>query len=189
MSRRGRDAFAALAPIDVYGPRLVHAGRRRPLRYAVIALSHGGRGGFVWPTIGFAVGGQRRRMGRVETAIATAAVVASALGISTSLARTFARPRPCERGADPLVPCPEGGSFPSDQTAAAFAAAELIGSCAVEARRPLLATATALAAARVAAGVHYPSDVVAGGALGVAIGRLATRLLGRRAAGRRSPDR
>src|SRR5947207_2199054 len=127
LRRRRRDGFATLAPIDVYGARLVRGARRPPLRLIATLLSHGGRGGLVWPSIGFAFGGPRRSFGRVEAATVTAAAVGCALGVSTSLARTFARPRPCERGVRPLVPCPEGGSFPSDQTAAAFAAAEVIG--------------------------------------------------------------
>ena len=150
------------------------ARREQPLRLAATLLSHGGRGGLVWPALGFVFGGGRRGLRRVEPAIVAAAAVGSSLAISTALARAFDRKRPCEGDVQPLVPCPDGGSFPSDQTAAAFAGGEVIAWSAPAAGTALRLTAAATALARVAAGVHYPSDVIAGGVLGVAVGRTAT---------------
>lgn len=60
-------------------------------------------------------------------------------------------------------------SFPSDSITAAFAIA--VGVLVYSRRwgRPLLALAVAFAIGRIAVGVHYPSDVLAGAALGTLI--------------------
>ena len=82
------------------------------------------------------------------------------------------RHRPCQDGdATPLVACPKSASLPSDEAACAFAAAAYAA-----ARLPRLAPLLFLGAAftavsRVYVGVHYPTDVAAGGILGLVIAR------------------
>ncbi|MCU1588102.1 MAG: (type 2 phosphatidic acid phosphatase) family protein, partial [Frankiales bacterium] len=79
-----------------------------------------------------------------------------------------------------------GQSFPSDHATAAFACA--IAALLLLSRRwgvVLLALATAIGVARVAAGVHYPIDVLGSlvvAALGGLLGVLVRRFLQRRAA-------
>ena len=111
----------------------------------------------------------------------SASAIGSAYLASVALARLIERPRPCARGARARIPCPTGGSFPSDQAAAAFAAARILGWLEPSAATPLRGAASAVAIARVAARVHYPSDVIAGAAIGAAAGRAAATIGARRA--------
>jgi membrane-associated phospholipid phosphatase len=94
--------------------------------------------------------------------------VALSYGSSLLLARLIRRERPCQNGGGALIECPDGPGLPSDQTAAAFAAAHAISNRRPTLRGPLYATATAIALARVYCGVHHLSDTIAGAALGVA---------------------
>jgi membrane-associated phospholipid phosphatase len=116
----------------------------------------------------------RRAAGRGLIAIVIAAAVAN--GPAKLLVR---RRRPSRRSWPTLIPMPRSTSFPSGHSAAAFAFAT--GTCA---ELPVLAPALvplagAVAYSRVHTGVHYPSDVAAGAAIGIGSGFLATRLLPR----------
>ncbi len=104
-------------------------------------------------------------------AIAIAATVAN--GPAKLLVR---RRRPSRRSRPTLIRVPRSTSFPSGHSATAFAFAS--GACA---ELPVLAPvlvplAGAVAYSRVHTGVHYPSDVAAGAAIGIGSGVLATRL-------------
>jgi membrane-associated phospholipid phosphatase len=119
------------------------------------------------------LGGRRgqRAAGRGVIAIAIAAVVAN--GPAKLIAR---RRRPFSRSRPALIRVPRSTSFPSGHTAAAFAFAT-----AASAEMPILAPALvpvagAVAYSRVHTGVHYPSDVTAGLAIGVGSGLIAGRL-------------
>jgi membrane-associated phospholipid phosphatase len=115
----------------------------------------------------------RRAAGRGVTAIAIAASVAN--GPAKLLVR---RRRPLPRFGRTLIPMPRSTSFPSGHSASAFAFAT--GACAEQpALAPLLVPlAGAVVYSRVHAGVHYPSDVVAGAAIGVGAGLLARHVPG-----------
>jgi undecaprenyl-diphosphatase len=71
-----------------------------------------------------------------------------------------------------LVPLPHGSSFPSGHATTSFACAVVLASVARtrRARALLLALATLIALSRLYVGVHFPLDVIAGAALGAAIG-------------------
>ncbi|MGD9694242.1 MAG: phosphatase PAP2 family protein [Thermoleophilia bacterium] len=75
---------------------------------------------------------------------------------------------PLDGAADALVALPGDASFPSGHAATAFAAAVVVGAAHPRLRAPLLALAGMVALSRIYLGVHYPLDVAAGGALGVA---------------------
>jgi undecaprenyl-diphosphatase len=141
-----------------------------------------------WPLI-IAVGGLAdvaRRRWLPAGALAAGAAAAFA-GVTVLLLKDlFDRPRPpvAHSGLDPVGVVPISASFPSGHAATAFAAAVAVGVLYPRLRWPLFALASLVALSRVYLGVHYGSDVLAGSALGVAIG-LATALLVRRA--QRSP--
>ena len=75
------------------------------------------------------------------------------------------------------VRMPLSTSFPSGHSAAAFAFASGVGSVAPRAAVPLRALAAIVAYSRVHTGVHYPGDVLAGGLIGTAFGRLTAHAL------------
>lgn len=114
----------------------------------------------------FAAGGPAGR----RAAVAGGLSAALALLIAHFLAGAVDRPRPfvTHPGAHLFVNHAADPGFPSDHATAAFAIAmalwlrlRVIGAAA-------LVLAAVLALARVAIGVHYPADVVAGAAIGMA---------------------
>ncbi|WP_328610588.1 phosphatase PAP2 family protein [Amycolatopsis sp. NBC_00345] len=119
-----------------------------------------------------------RRRGAAELAAAVWVPVAVgvALVFDTVLKSAFAEVRPCRvvAGVHTLLPCdaPTDYAFPSNHTVivAAFAAAVLL----VNRRWGWWAVgfAVLVGISRVYIGAHYPHDVVAGFALGMAVGLL-----------------
>jgi undecaprenyl-diphosphatase len=94
-----------------------------------------------------------------------------ALGIAQVITDLWDRPRPFVAhpgSAHLFISHASDASFPSDHATAAFAIAVSILLRSRKAGWLALAMATVLAVARVAVGVHYPSDVIAGAALGTA---------------------
>lgn len=88
------------------------------------------------------------------------------------LKRGTRRQRPFEQCADirACVAVPDAFSFPSGHTLHAVAFALLLGTAYPALAAPLWALAGLIGAARVVLGVHYPSDVLVGAAIGVATG-------------------
>jgi undecaprenyl-diphosphatase len=95
------------------------------------------------------------------------------------LKRRFRRPRPCERAPHPRfhVPPPDAFSFPSGHAMSACAIATALGLHA-PVWAPLLAfVAVSVGISRVVLGLHYVTDVLAGGVLGCILGLAAATLL------------
>ncbi len=113
----------------------------------------------------------RRAAERGITAIVIPAAVAN--GPAKLLVR---RRRPSARAWPALVRVPRSTSFHSGHRAAAFAFATVTSAELPLLASVLLALAGAGAYSRVHTGVHYPSDVAAGAAIGVGPGPLASRL-------------
>lgn len=109
----------------------------------------------------------RRAAARGLLSIALAACLAN--GPAKLLAR---RPRPSADSKAPLIRMPRSTSFPSGHSATAFAFAT--GACREwPLLTPLLLPLAAIVGySRVHTGVHYPSDVAAGAAIGVGSGVL-----------------
>jgi decaprenylphosphoryl-5-phosphoribose phosphatase len=95
-------------------------------------------------------------------------VVLTAFLANTAIKQVVRRPRP-DLGPDfaPLASTISSLSYPSAHAATSFAAAGALGPS-----WPLYAAAGAMALTRPYLGVHYPSDVLAGAALGWAVERL-----------------
>jgi membrane-associated phospholipid phosphatase len=80
------------------------------------------------------------------------------------------RPRPRLEGLPPLSSTMTDRSYPSAHAATSFAAARTLSRQLLGA--PVYALAVGMALSRPYLGVHYPSDVLAGAALGEAVARL-----------------
>jgi membrane-associated phospholipid phosphatase len=80
------------------------------------------------------------------------------------------RTRPRLDGLPPLATVPSDLSYPSAHAATSFAAARVLSEALPAA--PLYAAAGLMAATRPYLGVHYPSDVLAGTLLGLALAEL-----------------
>ncbi|MEU3980367.1 phosphatase PAP2 family protein [Streptomyces sp. NPDC026672] len=132
---------------------------------AARALSLAGEHAALWLATGLAgaaVDGARRGSWVRGTALVAGAHVAS-MGVK----RVVRRARPTH--VTPLVRTAGRHSFPSSHAASATAAAVALGALGAYGVRPL---AAAMCLSRLVAGVHYPSDVAAGAALGALTARL-----------------
>jgi len=130
--------------------------------------SHLGEHGGVWLAAGATAAlVDRRRRRRWLRATAS---IGAAYATSTSIKLAVGRKRPAIEDLPHLMATPTGLSFPSSHTTSSFAAARAFGTLVPGA--PLQFAAAAMALSRLYLGVHYPSDVAAGAALGLAIGSL-----------------
>jgi len=86
----------------------------------------------------------------------------------------FQRPRPCNALPDVLIPvgCNGSFSFPSNHAINNFAAAVFFSKLYPRYKTILFIAASLVAVSRVYLGLHYPSDIIAGAAIGMAFGYL-----------------
>ncbi len=129
-------------------------------------FSHLGEHGAVWLVSGgTAALVDRRRRKRWLRATAS---IGAAYATSTSIKLAVGRKRPAIEDLPHLMATPTGLSFPSSHSTSSFAAARAFGALVPGA--PLQVAALAMGLSRLYLGVHYPSDVAAGAALGTLIG-------------------
>ncbi|MGW8061868.1 phosphatase PAP2 family protein [Streptomyces ziwulingensis] len=132
---------------------------------AARALSWAGEHGALWLTAGLAgaaLDGPRRGAWLRGTALTAGAHL-----VSMGAKRVVRRPRPAH--VVPLVRTAGRHSFPSSHATSAAAAAVAFGALGIHAVWP---AAAAVCVSRLVVGVHYPSDVAAGAALGALTARL-----------------
>ncbi|GHA14705.1 membrane protein [Streptomyces tauricus] len=141
------------------GPRVAAAAR---------TLSLAGEHGALWLAAGLAGAATDRE--RRGAWLRGTALTAGAHLASMGVKRLVRRPRPGH--VEPLVRTAGRHSFPSSHATSAVAAAVAFGALGA---RVVPALAAAMCVSRVVVGVHYPSDVAAGAALGAVTARLGAR--------------
>ena len=136
---------------------------------AAVLLGKGGNNGTGWFLANAALAAAdppRRR-----SWAACAALGPLAIGLNYGIKLLARRPRPVLRGLPPLGGAPSSLSFPSAHATSSFAVATAMTR--VDRRAAVaFVPAVALAAGRPYLGMHYPSDVAVGVALGTALGAL-----------------
>ena len=137
-------------------------------------LSHFGEHALGWIALGAAgwLSGRRRQ----DWVAGTAGVVAAhAAGVVVK--RVVRRVRPALEDVPALVQTPSRLSFPSAHSCSTAAAA--VGFGPLVGRLPMAGVTGLMLVSRVLLGVHYPSDVVSGAALGAGTATLVRRRLAR----------
>jgi membrane-associated phospholipid phosphatase len=132
------------------------------------ALGMAGEWGAVWVAI--ALAGALSDSERRARWLRAAPVAPAAVGLNFLVKIAVRRERPRLRRLPPLASAPSELSFPSAHATASLAAATAMGRVQPRARLPLYALATAMCLTRPYLGMHYPSDVLAGAALGIGVG-------------------
>jgi membrane-associated phospholipid phosphatase len=126
----------------------------------------------IWHIIGAARGiGSEER---AEQSMLFAVLIGGeSLLVNQGIKRVFRRVRPTETGDDRFrIRKPTTSSFPSGHASAAFFAATVLTSWSGTRTAPLwFAMAGVVATSRVYVRIHHASDIVAGGALGLALGQ------------------
>lgn len=134
------------------------------------ALGLAGEYGAVWMATSLtAAAFDRPRSGRWILASGVAPV---AIVLNFAVKRAVGRQRPVITDHPPLAKAPSKLSFPSAHATSSFAAAGAIGRVEPRAKVPAHVLAALICVGRPYLGMHYPSDVVAGAALGAILGRI-----------------
>jgi undecaprenyl-diphosphatase len=159
---------------------MMRVNRWRPprwLRLWMIAATRGGDG-WLWYAMGLVVvtlGGPER----FHALLAATMAVSLGTALFLTLKRAFGRKRPCALQPHcwaTLLP-PDQFSFPSGHTITAFAMAMSLGVYYPALLPGLMFCAASVALSRILLGMHFLSDVVAGGTLGAILGYLSAVLL------------
>ncbi len=145
---------------DVVWPILTDYDKQLPIRVVLIGI-------WLWLLI---KGGKRGRT--------VALLIIPLLALSDQLSSSIIKPmvgrlRPCAELAGQvhlLVGCGSGRSFPSSHAVNNFGVATLFAYYYPKARIYLYIFAGLVALSRVAVGVHYPSDILAGAVIGTVVG-------------------
>jgi membrane-associated phospholipid phosphatase len=134
---------------------------------AAKALGKAGNNGAVWASVGVLLAlfdGASR-----EAWLICAALGPVAIGLNYVIKLIVRRPRPVLEGLPPLGGAPSSLSFPSAHATSSFAVATAMTRVEPAASVAFL-LAIALSLGRPYLGMHYPSDVLVGALLGVALG-------------------
>ena len=125
--------------------------------------------GAIWAAIGLAAAAIDRD--RRPRWLRAAVVGPASIGANYLVKLAVRRPRPrLGRRLAPLAGAPSVLSFPSAHATSSLAAATAMGRVAPGARVPLYSLAAVVCLTRPYLGLHYPSDVLGGVALGLVLG-------------------
>jgi membrane-associated phospholipid phosphatase len=134
---------------------------------AAVALGKAGNNGLIWFILGATLAIIEN--GRWESWLICAALGPVAIVLNYGIKLLVKRPRPVLEGLPPLGGAPSSLSFPSAHATSSFAVATAM--CRVDpATSAAFLVALALALGRPYLGMHYPSDVLAGALIGIALG-------------------
>lgn len=134
---------------------------------AAVALGKAGNNGLIWLILGATLA--IIDSGRWESWLICALLGPVAIGLNYLVKLVVKRPRPVLEGLPPLGGAPSSLSFPSAHATSSFAVATAM--CRVDpATSAAFLVALALALGRPYLGMHYPSDVLAGALIGIALG-------------------
>jgi membrane-associated phospholipid phosphatase len=134
---------------------------------AAIALGQAGNNGLVWFVLGAALA--LLDSSRWESWLICALLGPVAIGLNYGIKLLVKRPRPVLEGLPPLGGAPSSLSFPSAHATSSFAVATAMVRV-DPAMAGAFVVAIALSLGRPYLGMHYPSDVLAGAFIGVALG-------------------
>jgi membrane-associated phospholipid phosphatase len=144
-------------------------GHTPEMEKAAKALGRAGNNGVVWVVLGIVLA--LIDPSRREAWLICAALGPIAIGINYGIKLLVKRPRPVLEGLPPLGGAPSSLSFPSAHATSSFAVATAMVRV-DPATASVLVVALALSLGRPYLGMHYPSDVLAGALLGIALGLL-----------------
>jgi membrane-associated phospholipid phosphatase len=163
--------LVALANTDAATLRFLrtHA-HQEPVETMMRAVGMCGEYGAIWAAagaIGASIDHKRRRQWLVGGATGPLSI-----GVNYLVKVAVGRRRPLLEGQPALAQAPSQLSFPSAHATSSLAAATALGRVEPRARPALFTLAAAICIGRPYLGMHYPSDVLAGAALGAVLGAL-----------------
>jgi membrane-associated phospholipid phosphatase len=142
-------------------------GHAPAIERAARLLGKGGNNGTGWFVANAALAAADKPRRRAWATCA--ALGPAAIGLNYGIKLVVKRPRPVLKGLPPLGGAPSSLSFPSAHSTSSFAVA--LAMTRVDRRAKVaFIPAVAMAAGRPYLGMHYPSDVVVGVLLGLALG-------------------
>jgi undecaprenyl-diphosphatase len=171
--RRLLVSFDRLTRLDLALLRLLRTrGHARPVEVAVLRYTHWGEHAALWHAI--AVAGALLHRGRRGVYVRATVTIVLTQAANIAAKTMIRRARPLLEDLPPLSPTISGLSTPSAHASTSAAAASALGEALP--RPPLFLAAFVMAVSRPYIGVHFPSDTVAGVALGAVIARATRRL-------------
>jgi undecaprenyl-diphosphatase len=165
-----RTSILRLQKIDESLLRVLRTRCHMPaLEGAVVRFSRLGEHSRLWMSIALAGAARDRKHRRLYLRLLGTLMATEVVNALVKLA--VDRPRPMLPGLSPLMSTRSDRSFPSAHASTSFAATRLLTRALPSA--PVYLAAGAMALSRPYLGVHYPSDVLAGVALGILLGEIA----------------
>lgn len=169
---------ASITSVDQHVLRWIVGHRVGPLNPAFKVITYAAVGGTIW-VVAAALLAWRTHRPIVPITLLSSAVVWGADGVANLLKATTHRTRPYNamQHLHILIARPSSGSLPSQHTTTAFAGATLLSFLWPRGTPAFFVAAVLIGFSRLYLGVHYPTDVLAGAAIGAAVAGAAILLV------------